>query len=137
MSVMGVIATNLHCASKLLGRYNLALESVVSRGGYVGREDEARSLLAVLAPFSRHLRGKTYYALGVHGEEMSEFLRLRHREGWPGMRDGILSVTSRLEKGAGDGDRVVLSDEDMSVLGDVSDALDSECSSLFMETRRR
>ena len=79
MSVMGVIATNLHCASKLLGRYNLALESVVSRGGYVGREDEARSLLAVLAPLSRHLRGKSYYALGVHGEEMSEFLRLRHR----------------------------------------------------------
>ena len=83
MSDMGVIATNLHCASRLLERYNLAPESVGSRGGCVEREDEARSLLAVLAPFSRHLRGRSYYALGVHGEEMSEFLRLRHREDVP------------------------------------------------------
>ena len=100
------------------------------------REDEARSLLAVLAPFSRHLGGRSYYALGVHGEEMSEFLRLRHREDWPGVRDGILSVASRLKGGAGGG-RVALSGGDMSVLGDVSDALDSECSSLFDETRGR
>ena len=133
MSGISVIATSLHCASRLLGRYNLALESVGSRGGSVARADEARSLLAVLGPLGRHLRGETYYALGVHAEEMSEFLRLRHRDDWPGARDCILSVASRLE---GDG-RVALSDGDLSVLGDISDALDGECSSLFMEMRER
>ena len=136
MSDIGVIATNLHCASRLLGRYNLALESIGSRGGSVVREDEARSLLAVLGPLGRHLEGETYYALGVHGEEMSEFLRLRHREEWPGARGRIISVTSRLEKGAGGGS-VALSGGDLSVLGDVLDALDSECSSLFMDMRGR
>lgn len=134
MSDMGVIGTNLYLASKLLGRYDLALESIRSRGGSVDRPDEVKSILAVLAPLSRHLRGMTYYALGVNAEEMSKFLRLRHREDWPSAKDGILSVASRLEKGGG---KVALSGSDLPILNDVSDALDNECSSLFKETRRR
>lgn len=134
MSDMGVIGTNLHCASRLLKAYLLATGAIRSRGGCAVRPDEAQSLLDVLAPLSLHLRGMTYYALGVHGEEMSGFLHRHHRENWPSARDSILSVTSRLEKGAG---KVVLSAEDLSILDDVSDALDGECASLFMETRRR
>ena len=60
---------------------------------------------------------------------MSEFLRLRHSEGWPGARDGILSVKARLEEGAGG--RMALSGGDLSILGDVSDALGSVCASLI------
>ena len=66
--------------------------------------------------------------MGVNGEEMSKFLRIRHREGWPGIRDGILSVETRLEEGTGG--RVDLSGGDVSILGDVSDALDNLCASL-------
>ena len=132
---MGVLGTKLHRATDLLDSYFAALESIEPRGGCVERPDEAKSLLAVLTPLGCHLRGKTYLALGVNGEEMSEFLRLRHREGWPGIRDGILSVETRLEEGTGG--RVDLSGEDMSILGDVFDALDSVCESLFREMRRR
>ena len=135
MSDMGVIGTNLHRATKLLRPYILALESIESNGGAAERPDDVRSLLAVLVPLSRHLQGKTYYALGVNGEKMSEFLRLRHREAWPSVKSGVLSAASRLEASAGG--RVALSAEDLSILGDVSDALDNECSSLFRETRRR
>lgn len=135
MSIMGAISTNLHCASQLLGPYLDAQRAVESRGGCVERPDEAKSLLAVLTPLCYHLRGRTYFALGVNGEEMSEFLRLRHREGWPAVRDGILSIEARLEDGAGG--RVVLSGEDLSILGGISDALDSVCASLFSEMRRR
>ena len=134
MSDMGVIGTNLHCASRLLKAYLLATGAIRSRGGCVERPDEAQSLLDILSPLSLHLRGMAYYALGVHGEEMSGFLRRRHRENWPSARDGMLSVTSRLEKGAGG---VALSAEDLSILDDVSDALDSECASLFREMRGR
>ena len=134
MSDMGVIGTNLYLASKLLGRYDLALEAIRSRGGSADRPDEVKSLVAVLAPLSRHLRGMAYYALGVNAEEMSKFLRLRHREDWPSTRDGILSVASRLEKGGGKAD---LSGVDLPILSDVSDALDSECSSLFRAMRGR
>ena len=83
MSVMGALGTNLNCATRLHRPYRDALRAIKSRGGSVGRPDEAKSLLAVLAPLSCHLNGKTYFSLGVNGEEMSEFLRLRHREGWP------------------------------------------------------
>ena len=135
VSDMGAIGTNLHLASMLLRPYLLALRAVKSRGDSVVLPDEARSLLAVLAPLGRHLRGKSYLVLGIDGEEMAEFLRLRHREGWPAVRDGILSVESRLEEGAGG--RVDISGGDVSILGDVSDALDNECASLFREMRRR
>ena len=131
---MGVIGTNLYCASELLKAYLVATGSIRSRGGYVERPDEIQSILDVLAPLSLHLRGMTHYALGVDGEEMSEFLRRRHREGWQGARDNILSVASRLERGGG---KIALSGGDLSILDDVSDALDSECASLFRETRRR
>lgn len=135
MSDLGAIGTNLHRATKLLEPYISALRDVKSRGGCVERPDEARSFLAVLNPLSRHLRGKTYFVLGINGEDMSEFLRLRHRERWPSIKDGIISVESKLEEGAGG--RVDLFGEDVSILGYVSEALDNECASMFKEMRRR
>ena len=131
---MGVIGTNLYCASKLLKAYSAATRAIRSRGGHVEVQDEVQSILDVLAPLSLHLRGMEYYALGVDGEEMSKFLRRRHREDWPGARDGILSVASRLEKG---GCGAALSKGDLSILDDVSDALDRYCGSLHMEMRGR
>lgn len=135
MSDMGVIGTHLHRATKLLDPYHSALEAIELRGGFVERPEEAGSLLAVLAPMSRHLRGKTYFVLGINAEKMSGFLRLRHRENWPSVKGGILSVEARLKEGAGG--RVALSGKDLSILGDVSDALDNECESMFKEMRRR
>ena len=135
MSGMSVLSTKLHRSTELLNSYLSALESIESRGGSVARPDETASLLAVLAPLNRHLRGQTYFSLGVNGEDMYKFLHLRHREGWPDARDGILSIESRLRGGANG--RLDLSGEDMSILGDVSDALDNVCASLFSEMRRR
>lgn len=132
MSDMGVISTNLHRASKLLRAYSTATWAIRSRGGSVEMQDEARSLLAVLAPLSLHLRGMDYYALGINGKELSKFLSRRHREDWPSARDGILSVASRLEKG---GRGAALSKGDLSILDGVSDALDRHCASLHMEMR--
>lgn len=134
MSDLGVITTNLYCASKLLKAYLSATSAIKSRGGYVEGPDETRGLLDVLAPLSLHLRGMSYFALGVHCEEMFGFLRRRHREGWPGVRDSILSIASRLEGGGGG---TALSAADLSILDDVSDALDNECASLYMEMRGR
>ena len=135
MSVMGMLGTNLSCATRVHKPYLSAPRAIKSRGGSAARQDETASLLAVLAPLCCHLRGKAYFALGVNGVETSEFLRLRRREGWPDARDGILSVESGLEGGAGD--RVMLSGEDVSILGDVSDALGGVCASLFGKMYRR
>ena len=135
MSGMSVLATHLHCATRLLDPYISALEIIESRGGLVERPDEAKSLLDVLVPLCHHFKGETYIVLGINGDDVSKLLRPRHREGWPRIRDGILSVKSRLEEGAGG--RVALSGEDMSILDDISDALDSVCESLFREMRRR
>lgn len=134
MSDLGVITTNLYCATKLLKAYLLAMSAIKSRGGYVEGPDETQSLLDVLAPLSLHLRGVSYFALGVHCEEMSGFLRRRHREDWQGAIDGILSIASRLERGGGG---AALSAADLSILDDVSDALDNECASLYTEMRGR
>lgn len=139
MSDMGVISTKLHLATNLLEPYVSAMEPIHSRGGRAGRPGEVRSLLDVLVPLDRHLRGVVHHSLGVNGRGMSEFLRLRHRDAWPNIRGGILSLTARLEKGGGTdaAGEVTFSDEDVSILDDIADALDNECESLFRETRRR
>lgn len=138
MSDMGVISTNLYRASKRLMPYIWAMDAIRSRDGRAERQGEFESLLGVLAPLDCHLRGEACFSPGVDGRAMSEFLRLRHREGWPGTKDAILSLTARLNEAGGAGaGAMTLSDRDMSILGDVGDALDDECTSLFEESRRR
>lgn len=132
MSDMGVISTRLHSASKLYRPYILAMYAIRSRGGRTGQQGEVKSLLDVLVPLDRHLRGEFYYSLGINDRGMTEFLHLRRREGWPDTRDTILLLTARLERAGG---AVAFSDRDLSILDDVGDALDSECMSLYSEMR--
>ena len=133
MSDMGVISTNLYRASRLHVSYIRAMDAIRSRGGRA-EPGEAEGLLGVLVPLDRHFRGEFFFSPGVNGRGMSEFLRLRHREGWPGARGAILSLTARLERARG---AMALSDRDRSILDDVGDALDRECTSLFEESRGR
>ena len=132
MSVLSVIHTNLHCTLKLLRPYIAALGDTRSRGGFTERSDEVQSFLAVLVPMGLHLKGRSYFKLGFNGKEMTEFLRRRHREDWPRARDGILTVTSKLEKSGGR--RVDFTREEMSILGDMAAALDDVTSSLYRKT---
>ena len=134
MSDLGVISTNLHYASMLLRPYNQALWSIRSRGGRSEGQGEAKSLLDVLVPLDRYLRRISHYTLGIDAWSMSKFLRLRHPENWPAIRDGIVSVTATFEGG---GERVHIGDKDMPILGYVADALENECASLFEEMHRR
>ena len=135
MSDMGVISANFHHAFRLLRPYIATLRDAKSRGGSTERQDEVQCLLDVLGPMSLHLRGMSYFNLGVDGAKMSEFLRLRHREDWPEARDDIISLASRLEKSGGP--KVALSEEDMAILGDVGGSLDSVCSHLYRKMIRR
>ena len=135
MSDIGRISGKLHRASRLLQPYIVALGDARSRGGNTKRQDEVQSLLDVLVPVSRHLRDSSYFDLGINWEEVTGFLRRQHREDWPAARDGIVDLASRLEKSGGP--RVSLSGEEMSVLGGVAGALDSECSRLFWKMRTR
>ena len=135
MSDIGRISGKLNRASRLLQPYIVALGDAKLRGGATERQDEVQSLLDVLAPMSLHLRDSSYFDLGINWDEVSGFLRRQHREDWPAARDGIVALASMLEKDGGP--RVSLSGEEMSVLGGVARALDSECSRLFWKMRTR
>ena len=124
-----------HRTSRLLEPYIQALLDARSRGGSTERQEELKGILDVLVPMSLHIRGVSYFDLGIDWEKMSEFLRCQHREDWPATRDGIVDLASRLEKSGGP--RVSLSGEEMSVLDGVAGALDSECSHLFRKLRKR
>ena len=135
MSDMGVISTNYYRASKLLGPYTKALESIRSRGGRSAGPGEVKSLLDVLVPLDRHFRNIFHYTLGINEWSMSEFLRLRYPEDWPAIRDGIVSVTAALEGAGGGG--ADIRDGALHTLGYVEDALNNECDSLYLQIRRR
>ena len=135
MSALSAISGRLHRASMLFRPYVTALDSVKSRGGRSEGQDEAKSLLDVLVPLDRHIRGVSHFSFDIDARSMSKFLRLRHRENWPAVRDGIVSVTALLEGGGGRG--VDIRSEDVPILGYVADALENECASLFGEMRRR
>ena len=130
-----MIGTNLYCSTRVLGPYSSALESIRSNGGRLASPDEAKSLLDVLVPIDRYLRGISHYVLGIDAWSMSRFLSQRHREDWPAIRDGILSITAALE-GAGGGS-ANLRDGDVRILGYAEDALDNECATLYREMSRR
>ena len=129
MSDRGSISGKFYHASSLLKPYIVALGDARSRGGTAERRDEVQSLLDVLVPMSLHPRDVSYLDLHVDWEKISEHLRRRRREDWPAARDEAIALASRLEKSGGH--RADLSAEDMSVLGSVAGALDSECSRLF------
>ena len=130
-----MIGVNLSAATRLLKSYNMALESIRSRGGRSAGRGEVEGLLGVLVPIDRHLRGIPEYTMGANAWSMSRFLRLRHRDDWPAVRDGILSVTAALEGASG---RIAsLRDMDMQMLGYAADAMDNECESLYREMHCR
>lgn len=134
MSGLSVITSRLHRISVLLEPYLLALGPIRTRGGRIGRPDEVKSLLGVLAPIDRYLRDVDFYDLSINVEKTVGFLRTKHREDWPRIKAGILSITERLRDG--DGTRTVLSDKDLEILYGVASALNHECSSLFNEARQ-
>ena len=134
MSGLSVICTRLYHASELLTPYVLLLESLRTREGLrEPRPDETKSILDILAPLCLYFKGINHYNLGINGEKMSKFLHARHHDNWPRVREDLLSVTARLEKG----DDMSLSDEDMAALNDVSDALDYVCGCLYREISRK
>ena len=116
----GVIGSCLYCASRLLGATSAA-PAIKSRGGWAARPGEARSILDAIAPPSLQFRG-VYNAPGVDGEEMSGPFR-RHREGWPGARNGVLSI-AKARKGGGWAAPFAAG---LPILDGGSDALDDEC----------
>ena len=135
MSSLSMISTNLYCSTRVLGPYSLALKSIRSNGGRLARPDEAKSLLDLLVPIDRYLRGISHYVLGINAWSMTQFLCQRHREDWPAIRDGLVSVTAALEGARGG--NACLRDGDVRILGYAEDALDNECATLYREMRRR
>lgn len=135
MKNLSMISTNLYCSTRVLGPYSSALKSIRSNGGRIASPDEAKSLLDLLVPIDRYLRGISHYVLGINAWSMTRFLCQRHREEWQDIRDGLLSVTAALE---GAGSRSAnLRDGDVRILGYAEDALDSECATLYREMCRR
>ena len=103
------------------------------RGGTMKQRDGVQRFSDVLVPMSLHLRGGSYFDHGIDWEKM--FVLPRRRRGdWPAARDGIIAPASML--GEGDGPRVALSDEDVSILDGVGSALDGGYLYPHRKTRR-
>jgi hypothetical protein len=92
--------------------------------------DKVQNLLRVLQPIRDGLDGKLSESMVIDDQGVVRILRERHSLKWQSYCAQINDVTTRLE-----GKKVELSLEDLVLLNDIADALDSHCATLFRRIR--
>jgi hypothetical protein len=92
--------------------------------------DKVQNLLRVLQPIRDGLNGKLSESMVIDDQGVVKILRDRHSLKWQSYCQQINDITTRLE-----GEKVELSHDDLVLLNDIADALDSHCATLFRRIR--
>jgi hypothetical protein len=92
--------------------------------------DKVQNLLRVLQPIRDGLNGKLSESMVIDDQGVVKILRDRHSLKWQSYRAQINDITTRLED-----EKIELSHDDLVLLNDIADALDSHCATLFRRIR--
>jgi hypothetical protein len=92
--------------------------------------DKVQSLLRVLQPIRDGLNGKLSESMVIDDQGIVKILRDRHSLKWQSYCAQINDITTRLED-----EKTELSHDDLVLLNDIADALDSHCATLFRRIR--
>jgi len=92
--------------------------------------DKVQNLLRVLQPIRDGLNGKLSESMVIDDQGVVKILRDRHSLKWQSYCAQINDITARLEA-----EKIELSRDDLVLLNDIADALDSHCATLFRRIR--
>ena len=132
MSDFGLLSVNLDKTSTHLREFSNAID-YLRKNSDVCNDDlmnAVKNLLEVLIPLNKLVQGELPRSITLDEESIMEILQQKHSDSWQLFKNLISTVTKKLEKYD-----MTLNSKDIECLDDVADALDTECSQLFMRLK--
>lgn len=132
MSDFGLLSVNLDKTSTHLREFSNAID-YLRKNSDVFNDDfrnAVKNLSEVLIPLNKLVQGELPRSITLDEESIMEILQQKHSDNWQLFKNLISTVTKKLEK-----HDTVLNPKDIECLDDVADALDTECSQLFMRLK--
>jgi hypothetical protein len=129
MSDVGIIASRFSSNSQSLKYFDEAIRYFrstreVSGNGQAKKHIER--ILDVITPLSETIQEKLSESRAISEHGVISIIRKRNEKNWPSLRSRILRLESKLGS-----QHFQILDDDLELLNDIADALDSECTELF------
>lgn len=130
MSEFGVLASRFEVNNRSLRDFDTALRSYKRTKDDKQKDKDIAKLLLVLSPIWEVLVGNLSDSMSINETRVIEILREKHWREWASYKDAVIRTIGKLKQ-----HEVNLTSEEINILNDIGDALDSECSFLFEKMR--
>jgi len=97
-----------------------------------GEEKYLRKILNVLDPIVDSLQKHFSESTLINERTVIEIIKNRHDKNWPTYKEKIILLHKKLHE-----NKMTIFHEDIKILNDIADALDSECAHLFRRLSER
>lgn len=135
LSNLGVLASKFNINNKSLKEFDESLHNIRGKEALLRSKTDKESinkLLNVISPISDLISGKLSESTNVSESRLIDIIKERHGHDWPMYRDRILKLNLKLKS-----DKIELTKNDLNLMNDIADALDSECTNLFHRMSER
>lgn len=135
MSDPGIFGSRLMVSDTALRKYNEALRFFMNNKNIRRDQDvseETEKILNVVEPISRSLEGDLPKSKIMSEGDIINRLRDQHPRNWPSYQNKIVQIESKLKS-----EEFQVTEEDIQVLNDIGDALDTVCERLFHRMHER
>lgn len=134
MSDFGIFASRFQVNNETLADFENAIRYVRMKEDYKSSKNDelyTETINHVLVPIIQSIRGKLSDSLSFENQNIVEILRKRKSKTWPIYKTQIVQLQEKINSG-----NLSLSEQELTILNDIADAMDIECSKLFKRMRR-
>lgn len=134
MSDFGIFASRLQFNNQSLEEFENALTYLRLRQLTVSTEQDVEcinKIQSVLKPIVENLHGVLSDSMLIDDKNMVEILRRRQSHNWQTYKQQLFELSQKISS-----NQLTMTKVDFSVLNDIADAMEIECSKLFRRMRR-
>lgn len=134
MSDFGIFASRFQVNNETLKEFEDAIRYIrIRQDTQTPKNDEHYTNIInnILVPITHSINGKLSDSLYIENQNIVEILRNRKSKTWPTYKNEIVSLQKKISIG-----NLSLSEYELTILSDIADAMDIECSKLFKRMRR-
>jgi len=134
MSAFGIFASRLQINNETLEEFEDSLRYLRTRKIPSNQEQDEyclEKLNNVIHPIVDNLNGNLSNTMLLDDRNIVEILRRRKVKNWPTFKDNFIILAKKISS-----KNLELNESEISLLNDVADAIELECSKLFRRMRR-
>lgn len=134
MSDFGIFASRLQINNDTLKEFEDSLRYLRARKIPSNQEQDEyclEKLNKVIHPIVDNLNGNLSNTMLLDDRDIVEILRRRKVKNWPSFKDNFIILAKKISS-----KNLELNESEISLLNDVADAIELECSKLFRRMRR-